>query len=106
MSAMQEMLKTEYSGAMSIFLQTLLNKRYGLQYTVIDDLVDHFDRFRSETRRLPLLWHKSVLTLVQRYRGDFTQEQKSRLKELGKYHAHKEITREIASIIHTKKLPE
>ena len=35
----------------------------GLQ---VDALVDHFMRFQTEERALPVVWHQSLLCFVQR----------------------------------------
>jgi essential nuclear protein 1 len=51
--------------------------------------------FTSETRQLPVLWHQSLLTFVQRYKSDISSEQKEALGELLKTHSHPEIAKEI-----------
>lgn len=56
----------DYSGCNSIFLRILLNKKYALPYRVIDAVVDHFMKFVKDTRKLPILWHRSLLVFVQR----------------------------------------
>jgi Bystin len=56
-----------YSGGNSIFIQTLLNKKYALPYMVVDQLVVHFLSFVNDERELPVLWHQSLLTFAQRY---------------------------------------
>ena len=52
-------------------------------------------RFMSDGRELPVLWHQSLLTFVQRYKCDITQEQKEQLCELIKKHHHHEISEEV-----------
>jgi essential nuclear protein 1 len=52
-------------------------------------------RFQTDTRQLPVLWHQSLLTFVQRYKSDISSEQKEALLELLKVHVHHEITNEI-----------
>jgi len=44
---------------------------------------------------LPVLWHQSLLTFVQRYKSDVSTEQKEALLELLKKHTHHDITNEI-----------
>lgn len=51
----------------SFFLLQMLNKKYALPHRVIDALVDHFCKFEGEERALPVIWHQSLLTFVQRY---------------------------------------
>ena len=86
----------EYSGGNSVFLRTLLDKKYALPYRVIDAVVFHFLRFKTESRNLPVLWHQSLLTFVQRYKEDMSMEQKEGLLELVRgSHAHHEIGPEV-----------
>ena len=49
----------------------------------------------NDNRELPVLWHQSLLTFVQRYKSDVSSEQKEALLELIKKHTHHEITNEI-----------
>ncbi len=86
---------THYSGPTSLFLRCLLNKKYALAYRVIDAVVNHFLSFMAEQRDLPVLWHQALLTFVQRYKDDVTDEQKEALKPLLKKHGHHLITPEI-----------
>ncbi|KAF7693534.1 hypothetical protein HF521_008850 [Silurus meridionalis] len=77
-AAMLKLAEMEYNGANSIFLRLLLDKKYALPFRVLDALVAHFLTFRTEQRVLPVLWHQSLLTLVQRYKADLASEQKGR----------------------------
>jgi len=94
-AALLKIAEMEYSGANSIFLRILLDKKYALPYRVIDAVVDHFVRFQSDSRELPVLWHQALLTFVQRYKSDISSEQKEALLELIKKHTHHEITAEV-----------
>jgi len=94
-AALETLCQLPYSGANSIFLRVLLNKKYMLQYGVIDAAVAHFLSFKQETRDLPTLWHQSLLTLAQRYKSCLTQQQKEGLKSLAAHHSHRLITREV-----------
>ena len=94
-AALLKIAEMDYSGANSIFLRTLLDKKYALPYRVIDAVVFHFVRFQSEPRDLPVLWHQSLLTFVQRYKEDLSVEQKEALIELIRRKSHHEITAEI-----------
>ncbi|XP_067271234.1 bystin [Pseudorasbora parva] len=94
-AAMLKLAEMEYNGANSIFLRLLLDKKYALPFRVLDALVGHFLSFRADRRTLPVLWHQSLLTLVQRYRADLSSEQKEELKELLKVQSHGAITAEI-----------
>ncbi|XP_014249188.1 bystin [Cimex lectularius] len=85
----------DYTGANSIFLRVLLDKKYALPYRVVDAVVFHFLRFRNEKRELPVLWHQAFLTFVQRYKSDISSEQKEALLQLLKYQFHPVITQDI-----------
>lgn len=92
---MLKLAEMEYNGANSIFLRLLLDKKYALPFRVLDALVAHFLMFRTEQRVLPVLWHQSLLTLVQRYKADLSSEQKAALLELLKVQTHTQISAEI-----------
>ncbi|XP_051852893.1 bystin [Antechinus flavipes] len=94
-AAMLKIAEMEYSGANSIFLRLLLDKKYALPFRVLDALVFHFLAFRTEQRKLPVLWHQSLLTLAQRYKADLTSEQKEALLELLRLQPHPELSPEI-----------
>lgn len=51
----------------SYFIKLLLDKKYALPYRVLDAVVAHFMRFLEETRLMPVIWHQSLLTFVQRW---------------------------------------
>uniref|UniRef100_A0A6B2L608 Bystin n=1 Tax=Arcella intermedia TaxID=1963864 RepID=A0A6B2L608_9EUKA len=84
-----------YSGANSLFIRVLIDKKYALPFRVIDALVQHFLRFRDEKRPLPVLWHQSLLSFSQRYKQEITLEQKQQLKLLLREKTHYLITPEI-----------
>jgi len=78
--ALMKICTMPYSGTNSIFIRTLIDKKYALPYRVIDALVDHFLGFKKEMRELPILWHLSLLSFAQRYKEELTQQQKKRLE--------------------------
>ncbi|XP_021547671.1 bystin isoform X2 [Neomonachus schauinslandi] len=94
-AAMLKIAEMEYSGANSIFLRLLLDKKYALPYRVLDALVFHFLGFRTERRQLPVLWHQCLLTLVQRYKADLAADQKEALLELLRLQPHPQLAPEI-----------
>lgn len=86
----------EYSGAASVFITTLLNKKYSLPAPVIKGLVTHFYKFsKNEKIVLPVLWHQSFLVFVQRYKNELKDEARDMLKQVMKVHFHPKITPEI-----------
>lgn len=101
--AMLRIADMEYSGANSIFLRVLLDKKYALPYQVIDACVIHFVQFQNDSRVLPVLWHQCLLTFVQRYKADISTEQKEALLELLKHKNHGAITPDIRREIYESK---
>ena len=94
-AALLKIAEMDYTGANSIFIRTLLDKKYALPYRVVDAIVFHFARFTTDDRELPVLWHQSLLTFVQRYKEDIAVEQKETLLELVRHQVHHEITPEV-----------
>uniref|UniRef100_A0A6B2F0W8 Bystin n=1 Tax=Bothriechis nigroviridis TaxID=88079 RepID=A0A6B2F0W8_BOTNI len=94
-AAMLKIAEMEYSGANSIFLRLLIDKKYALPFRVVDALVFHFLAFQKDQRTLPVLWHQCLLTFAQRYKEDLSSEQKETLLELLKFHNHSQISPEI-----------
>jgi len=84
-----------YSGSTSLFIKVLLNKKYALPRRVLVALVNHFYEFKHEKRQLPVLWHQALLTMAQRYKLEFDQDQLNKLKELMKVQQHHQITMEV-----------
>ncbi|XP_067934604.1 bystin-like [Watersipora subatra] len=94
-AAILKLAEMKYNGACSVFLRTLLDKKYALPYRVIDAVVYHFLGFKNDDRALPVLWHQCFLVFVQRYKEDMSSEQKESLYELLRKHCHEKITPEI-----------
>jgi hypothetical protein len=65
------MKKTPWHSSSSIFIYTLVNKKYSLPISVVEILVGHFAAFASDDRELPLTWHRALLVFLQRYKVKF-----------------------------------
>ncbi|CAH2099927.1 unnamed protein product [Euphydryas editha] len=102
-AALLKIAEMEYTGANSIFLRILFDKKYALPYRVVDSVVFHFLRFQNESRILPVLWHQALLTFVQRYKADISTEQRDALLELLRKQSHPTITQEIRRELHAAK---
>ncbi|XP_012286765.1 bystin [Orussus abietinus] len=100
-AAMLKIAEMDYNGANSIFLRVFFDKKYALPYRVIDGVVFHFLRFERDPRELPVLWHQSLLTFVQRYKSDISTEQRDALLNLLKKQSHHSITPEIRKELQT-----
>ncbi len=102
-AAILKIAEMEYSGANSIFMRTLFDKKYALPYRVIDAVVFHYISFQGDPRTLPVLWHQSLQTFVQRYKEDISLEQKESLLELIRHKSHNGVTPDIRrEIVHSK----
>ncbi|GBL78297.1 Bystin [Araneus ventricosus] len=87
--------KMPYSGANCIFMRVLIEKKYALPYLAIDGIVDYFLRFMKDDSALPLLWHQCLLTFVQIYKNDLSQDQQRELMKLLKVQNHPLVSLEI-----------
>lgn len=93
--AIYKLCQMEYFGATQYFMLVLLNKKFSLPYKVIDAVAEYFMNFLTDLRKLPLLWHNTLLIFAQRYKGDLTAEQKQGLQQLTTVHKHTLITPEV-----------
>lgn len=81
-AALLKLAEMQYSGANSLFIRVLLDKKYALPYRVLAGLVNHFIGFASDPRELPVLWHQALLTFVLRYKNDLNNEQRDAIRSL------------------------
>lgn len=96
--AILKLTEMGFCGANALFLRTLLLKKYGLPYRVIDQLVDFFVGFAHGElgeEQQTMLWQQCLLAFAQHYKTELTKEQKGRLKGLLRVQAHPMITPEI-----------
>jgi len=84
-----------YTGAVSVFLRYLLNKKYSLPYPAVAACVAHFASFTEQEGPLPLIWHQALLALAQRYKADLSMEQRETLSAVVARHSHAGITPEV-----------
>eukprot|EP01105_Mastigella_eilhardi_P006338 TRINITY_DN17951_c0_g1_i1.p1 TRINITY_DN17951_c0_g1~~TRINITY_DN17951_c0_g1_i1.p1 ORF type:complete len:497 (-),score=164.11 TRINITY_DN17951_c0_g1_i1:32-1489(-) len=91
-AALMKLAQMKYSGAVTIFMRVLIDKKYSLPFKVVDAVAAHFARFMNDQRRMVVLWHQTLLSFVQRYKADLTKEQKDMLRALIKVHSHPIIT--------------
>lgn len=57
--------------------------------------MDHFSAFATDPRALPVVWHQSLLTFVQRYKAEVTPGDKARLVALCASQRHYAVTPEV-----------
>lgn len=94
-AALLRLTEMPYNGAISVLVRIMLQKKYALPLRVIAALCEHFQRFEAETRPLPVVWHVSLLTFVQRYKFEFTEAQVDGILALLRVKGHPQITLEI-----------
>merc|ERR1719191_1387678 len=86
---------TPWYGTTSIFIATLVNKKYALPLRTVEALCQHFCAFKEDERILPVIWHRSMLLFVQRYKYDLDEAQRKALKDMLKVHFHESIGPEV-----------
>ncbi|KAF1761696.1 hypothetical protein GCK72_009952 [Caenorhabditis remanei] len=101
-AAMLKIAEMEYTGANSVFLRALIDKKYALPYQAVDGVVNHFIRLKTDERDMPVLWHQCLLALCQRYKNDLSAEQKAAIHELIRFHGHYLISPEIRRELESK----
>eukprot|EP00850_Spirogloea_muscicola_P005847 SM000027S09628 [mRNA] locus=s27:462353:465703:+ [translate_table: standard] len=93
--ALMKVAEMPYAGTNSYFVKLLLDKKYALPYRVLDAVTLHFTRFNDDDRDLPVIWHQSLLTFVQRYKNEMTEGDRESLRRLVRKHKHYLMTPEI-----------
>lgn len=96
-AAILKISEYEYSGANSIFLHVLFRKKSSLPYRVVDGVVEHFLKFKTEMRLLPVIWHQTLLMFIQNYKNDMSKNHRDPLFELLRIQVHHQITPVIRS---------
>jgi len=87
-----------FSGPCSVLLRVLIDKKMALPFQAVDALVRYFHRFvrtHSKEEALPVLWHQTLLSFVQRYKEDLTPEQLDLISQVCSRHFHYLITPEV-----------
>lgn len=115
-AALVKMTSYDYKLGNGYFIKVLLAKRYTLPTIVLDALVNFFcrsslssgaepvDEEGSEDKmddeealpsEMPVMWHQTVLALVQNYKSYFSIDQRKKIQQLIKVQTHYAITPEI-----------
>jgi essential nuclear protein 1 len=96
--AIVKISRMPFSGPCCVLLRVLVDKKMALPFQAIDALVKYFHRFANSQAReeaLPVLWHQTFLSFVQRYKADLTPEQLALLLQTCTRHFHHLITPEV-----------
>jgi essential nuclear protein 1 len=113
-AALVKMSTYAYNLGNGYFIKVLLGKRYTLPTIVLEQLIDYFCKTGLETKKeqgmdleemgeeeddlptdMPVMWHQTVLSLVQFYKTYFTPQQKKKISALIRVQHHYAITPEI-----------
>lgn len=93
--ALLKLTDMDYCGTTSYFIKLFLDKKYAMPYKVLDAVVAHFTKFLDDERIMPVIWHQSLLSLVQRYKNELTGEDKDNMDRLLQHQKHHLVTPEI-----------
>jgi essential nuclear protein 1 len=102
-AALLRLTEMPYTGAISVLMRIMLQKKYALPLRVIHALCEHFCHFSSEARALPVIWHVALLTFVQRYKFEFTEEEVEQILALLRVKGHPQIMLEIRRELSTRR---
>ncbi|KAH9620644.1 hypothetical protein KSS87_006365 [Heliosperma pusillum] len=86
--ALLKLAEMDYCGTTSYIIKIFIDKKYSLAYRVIDVLVAHFMRFLEDPRTMPVIWHQTLLSFVQRYKDALRKEDKENLHNLMQIQRH------------------
>lgn len=109
MQALVEMFALEWNSTLGYFVNIMFNKKYAFPKSFISRCVEYFLQFEKEQNQnpLPLIWHKSLLSLVQNYNEEFTDHQREEIKRLVQKQNHHMVSKAIikhispTSLMHT-----
>lgn len=96
--ALVKIAQLPFSSANCVFLRVLIDKKMALPMQAIDALVIHFHKFVASHGRndvLPVLWHQTFLSFIQRYKMDLTPAQLELMHKVCSAHFHHLITPEV-----------
>jgi essential nuclear protein 1 len=95
---------TKVSMGALFFMKMLLLKKYALPTPVKEALVKFFIKFTEYSSKtpLPVLWHQTLLILVQVYKLDLNDEEKNLLRNLIAKQEHYLISEEVLKELNYK----
>jgi len=94
-AALMKLAQMDYCGTTSYFIKLFLDKKYALPYCVLDAVLDHFMSFLNKGTVMPVIWHQSLLSFVQRYKNELQRKDKENLERLMQHQKHYLVTPEI-----------
>ncbi|KAJ4773723.1 Bystin [Rhynchospora pubera] len=94
-AALMKLAQMDYCGTTSYFIKLFLDKKYALPYRVLDAVLEHFLSFLEKETIMPVIWHQSLLSFVQRYKNELQRKDKDNLERLMQHQKHYLVTPEI-----------
>ncbi|KAJ3690030.1 hypothetical protein LUZ61_019194 [Rhynchospora tenuis] len=93
--ALHSLAEMDYCSATSYFIKLLLDKSDALCRRAFDAVLMHFMSFIEKETIMPVIWHQSLLSFVQRYKNELKRKDKYNLRRLMQNQKHDLITPEI-----------
>ncbi|KAJ3690027.1 hypothetical protein LUZ61_019191 [Rhynchospora tenuis] len=94
-AAVGHLSRIDYCGAVSYFIKLLLEESDGLYCTAFDAVLEHFISFTEKETTMPVIWHQSLLSFVQRYKCEMQRKDKDNIERLIQHQKHHLVTPEI-----------
>jgi essential nuclear protein 1 len=102
-AALMRILEIPYSPAICVVIKQIIAKKYAFPQRVVDSLLQYFLAFKTRSNaEVTLIWHQTLLTLVQRYKSHFGGNDREQVFSLLSFHPHptigSEIRRELSAV--------
>ncbi|KAJ1688782.1 hypothetical protein LUZ63_012937 [Rhynchospora breviuscula] len=94
-AALLNLVRMDYCGATSYFIKLFLDKNDALHCFAFDALLKHFLSFMEKETTMPVIWHQSLLSFVQRYKYELQRKDKDNIEQLMQNQKHYLVTPEI-----------
>jgi essential nuclear protein 1 len=92
---MLQLAKMPFNSVACLFMRVLLNKKFSLPLPVLAAVTEHFYKTINDDIDYSVLWFRTLLTFVQRYKYSLTMDQVAMLKALVKKKHHRVISDEV-----------
>jgi len=90
-----QLARMSFNSVQCLFMRVLINKKFALPLPVISAITEYFFKTIKDDTNYPVLWFRTLLTFVQRYKYSLTVDQSAMLKALVKKKHHHLISDEV-----------
>lgn len=103
-TALLQIANMPFTGVRAFFMRILIDKKYALPEKVILALLNYFDQTSivaseggrgEDLEELPVLWHQALLSFCQRYKLEFDDSSRNKIKSIITRRFHHQISKEI-----------